>query len=87
MKKYVVSVIDFEGGDIDLVVEGVYTNFCLAINSARKVLSDLVDNAKYNKKCKLSITNIFDKQYMLEKVLVGNEGNLLFQINISETFE
>ncbi len=87
MKKYVVSVIDFEGGDIDLVVEGVYSNICLAINSVRKVLADLIDNAKFNGKQKLSINNSFDKQYKLEKVIVKSENEALFQINLSETFE
>lgn len=87
MKKYVVSVMDFESGEIDLVVEGIYKNLCLAFNSMWKVLEELLENAKYNGKTKIKVEYKFDNKYKVENIIIKSGDEALYQINLSETFE
>lgn len=88
MKKYVVSVIDFENDNVDLVVEGIYENICVAIKTMRKVFSELCENAQYNNYKKLTFISKYDDDYLIKEVDIRYDGGKrLFQINLSETFE
>ena len=88
MKKYVVTVIDFDGKDIDIVVEGIYQNMNEAIKTILKVSNELFENAVYNGNKELSLKYKFDKYYLIEYILIYNKnGEKMFQINLNETFE
>ncbi len=88
MKKYVVSVIDFEEENVDLVVEGVYSSMCNAINSMRKVFTELIENTKNNNYKNIKMTTKYDNDLLINEVDIYYDGNKrLFQINLSETFE
>lgn len=89
MKKYVVTVIDFDNGeDIDIVVEGIYQNMNEAIKTMIKVCMDLSDNAIFNGYKNIQLLHKYDKQYLLEEILILNKDKeILFQITLNETFE
>lgn len=88
MKKYVVTVIDFDGKDIDIVVEGIYQNMNEAIKTISKVSNELFENAVYNGNKELSLKYKFDKYYLIEYISIYNKnGEKMFQINLNETFE
>ncbi len=86
MMRYVVSVIDFKDDGTDLVVEGTYLNICEAIQSMRKVFSELCENAQHNNYKKLTFLSKYDDDYLIKEVDIRYDGGKrLFQINLSET--
>lgn len=88
MKKYVVTVIDFDGEDVDIVVEGIYQNMNEAIKTMIKVCNDLFDNAIFNGHKEIQILHKYNKQYLLEQILLlKKDKKVLFHIELSETFE
>ena len=88
MKKYVVTVIDFDGKDVDIVVEGIYLNMNEAINTMGKVATELIDNAIFNGKKEIQILHKYDKKFLIKEILIlDKDKKVIYQISLNETFE
>lgn len=88
MKKYVVTVIDFDGEGIDIVVEGIYLNINEAISTMRKIAPELINNAIFNGKKEIQVLHKYDRRFLIKEFLIlDKDKKVIYQINLNETFE